>query len=279
MAANKQAIKNRIRGIKTTKKITKAMELIAIGKLKRQRDLFDANKFYALSLKETITNILSNTQESNNVYLQKRVDDKPLTIVFLSDFGLCGGYTGNTTRLVSEEASENEQLLVIGIRGKQSLIDNGFKTNYDDIACDSMNYNELFKIADSVVTSYRNNEISSINIVYTQYINSMSFVPIKVRLLPVEATKKENLSYKEVLYEPSIDQILDELIPLYIKSLVYSYWLETTTSEHSSRRLAMDLATDNAEDLIDNLTLVYNRARQAAITQEINEIVMTADAI
>lgn len=279
MSGSQQVIKTRIRGIKTTRKITKAMELIAIGKLKRQRERFDANKPYSTNLKEIVTEILSYTNEIDNIYLQERIDDNPLTIVYLSDLGLCGGYNSNVLRLITEQLPKSGELLVIGSRGKYSLRENGYQINRDDIASDTIKYIELVKIADQIIDDYKAKKISSINIVYTKYVNSMSFEPMFEKLLPIVKQDTYTLAYKEILYEPDIDTILFELVPLYIKSLFYGYWLESTTSEHSARRLAMDMATDNAEDLIEDLTLEYNKARQASITQEINEIVMTADAI
>lgn len=279
MAGSQQAIKTRIKGIKTTRKITKAMELIAIGKLKRQRDLFEANRFYSNSVKDTIRDILSNTNDLENVYLQDRIDDNPITIVFISDLGLCGGYNANIMRLVLDEVPTGSQLIIVGFRGKHTIAESGYRVNKNDISCDQTNYVELAKIADQMIDDYINKKISSINIIYTKYVNSMSFQATKEKLLPITRLPKNIGSYKELLYEPNIDTILGEIVPLYIKSLFYNFWLESTTSEHSARRLAMDMATDNAEDLIEELTLEYNQARQASITQEINEIVMTADAI
>jgi len=279
MAESKQAIKSRIRSINTTKKITSAMELIAIGKLRHQRDLFDDNKNYALSLKDTVREILSNTHDVENRFLLAREDTNPLTIVFMSDLGLCGGYNTNMSRYIVEKVEKQGELIIIGNRGRNSLLDNGFKIEQEVFSSDNMTYSELFKLASRIIDDYVTKKITSINIGYTKYINSMNFEPTVVKLLPIKETSKTKTMTKEIIYEPDANTILDELIPLYIKSLLYSYWLETTTSEHSARRVAMELATDNAEELIDDLTLKYNKARQAAITQEINEIVMTSDAL
>lgn len=279
MAESKQAIKNRIRSINTTKKITSAMELISIGKLRHQRDLYDDNKNYALSLKDTVFEILSNTHDVENRFLLEREDTNPLTIVFLSDLGLCGGYNTNMSRYIMETVEKKGSLVIIGSRGRGLLLDNGYQIDRDIFSSDTMNYSDLFKLATRIIDDYISEKITSINIGYTKYINSMNFEPTIVKLLPVDAVNKTKTMTKEIIYEPDANTILDELIPLYIKSLLYSYWLETTTSEHSARRLAMELATDNAEELIDDLTLKYNKARQAAITQEINEIVMTSDAL
>jgi len=279
MAESKQAIKNRIRSINTTKKITSAMQLISIGKLRHQRDLFDDNKNYALSLKDTVFEILSNTHDVENRFLLAREDTHPLTIVFLSDLGLCGGYNTNMSRYIMETVEKKGSLVIIGSRGRGLLLDNGYQIDRDIFSSDTMSYSDLFKLATRIIDDYISEKITSINIGYTKYINSMNFEPTIVKLLPVGAVDKTKTMTKEIIYEPDANTILDELIPLYIKSLLYSYWLETTTSEHSARRLAMELATDNAEELIDDLTLKYNKARQAAITQEINEIVMTSDAL
>ncbi|MPM43237.1 ATP synthase gamma chain [bioreactor metagenome] len=168
---------------------------------------------------------------------------------------------------------------MIGSRGKAALLENGFQLTPGDIPSDNINYLVLFKLAEQIIDRYRHKTITSISIIYTEYVNSMRFVAKTERLLPVSYQEHRGEKYQEIIYEPNAEAILEDLIPLYLKSLLYSYWLESTTSEHSARRLAMDLATDNAEELIDHLTLEYNRARQASITQEINEIVMTADAV
>ena len=174
--------------------------------------------------------------------------------------------------------------MVIGSKGLPWLKARNFNIENELISSDTVSYLDLARIMTSVLNRYVAKEITSIRIVYTKFANSVSFVPNHVQLLPVTreslGKKEETTGYvMETLFEPSADAILNDLIPMYVKSLFYSYYLETKTSEQASRRMAMETATDNASELIDTLTLKFNQARQAAITQEITEIVGGANAL
>lgn len=286
MAQGKQALKSRIRSIQATKKITNAMELIATTKLQRQKNLMENNREYATYLSDTVRQILADNAGVDNKYLKYVEDTHPLTILFTSDMGLCGGYNSNELKFLSEVVENKENpIIVIGSKGLPWLRAKGFHIENEYIASDNLEYLELTKIITSVLERFVNKEITSIRIVYTKFANSVSFVPAVAKLLPITKEDMEKSSstkedpYVETLFEPSPDAILNDLIPMYVKSLFYSYYLETKTSEQASRRMAMENATDNAEELIGTLTLKFNQARQAAITQEITEIVGGADAL
>lgn len=286
MAQSKQALKSRIRSVKSTKKITKAMELIATTKLQKQKKMMENNREYAAYLKDTISQILLDNAEIENQYLVHQEDTNPLTILFTSDMGLCGGYNSNELRYLQEIGVNPEApLMVIGSKGLPWLRARNFNIENELISSDTVSYLDLARIMTSVLNRYVAKEITSIRIVYTKFANSVSFVPNHVQLLPVtkdslEKKEAETTGYvMETLFEPSADAILNDLIPMYVKSLFYSYYLETKTSEQASRRMAMETATDNASELIDTLTLKFNQARQAAITQEITEIVGGANAL
>lgn len=285
MAQGKQALKSRIRSIQATKKITNAMELIATTKLQKQKNLMENNREYATHLRNTVCQILADNDNVENKYLKHVEDTHPLVILFTSDMGLCGGYNSNELKFLSEVIENKEiPLVVIGTKGLPWLKTKGYHVENEYISSDNLSYMELSKIITGVLERYVNKEITSIRIVYTKFVNSVSFVPTQAKLLPItkEDMKSENSStgpYVETLFEPNPDAILNDLIPMYVKSLFYSYYLETKTSEQASRRMAMENATDNAEELIETLTLKYNQARQAAITQEITEIVGGADAL
>ena len=282
MAQGKQALKSRIRSVQATKKITKAMELVSTSKLQKQKNMMEANREYASYLKDTVSQILADNQGVENVYLRKVTEDSnPFTILITSDLGLCGGYNSNELRFLAEEGNKNQQLYVLGSKGIPWLRNRNYKIVNELKYSDSVDYNELSKIMSDILARYVAGEITSINIVYTRFVNSVTFTPTKVKLLPVEKMEfnKKETSYVETIFEPSPSAILNDLIPMYVKSMFYSYYLETKTSEQASRRMAMENATDNATEIIDTLTLKYNQARQAAITQEITEIVGGADAL
>lgn len=279
MAQGKLAIKARIRSIDSTKKITKAMQLVAAGKLQKQKQYMEENREYAYYLKETISDILASVKDSEHPYLAKR-EGKGVIIVFTSDMGLCGGYNANVLRKLEKEIGNNHDIIMIGSRGMNWISHRDFQVISTVSDLDDDCYNELAVIADDLLNKYRNREIAGIHILYTRFINSVSFEPAYVTLLPIEETvETETDKYREVDFEPSGDQILDTIVPMYLRSLLYSYYLETKTSEQASRRMAMESATDNAEEIRATLELQFNQARQAAITQEITEIVGGVNAL
>jgi len=279
MAQGKLAIKARIRSVDSTKKITKAMQLVASSKLKKQKQYMEENREYAYYLKESVVDILSSLEESQHPYLQTH-EGKAVTIVFTSDMGLCGGYNANIFRMLEKEIGKETDIIMLGARGINWIHHRDFHVISQESDLEDDCYNELSLIADDLLAKYRSQEIASIHVLYTKFINSVSFEPTCVQLLPVEANEQTETDHKaETDFEPSGDQILDTLVPMYVRSLLYSYYLETKTSEQASRRMAMESATDNAEEIKATLELQYNQARQAAITQEITEIVGGVNAL
>ena len=277
MGANTLAIKNRIRSVDSTMKITKAMQLVAASKYARQKERMKQNKEYSHYLKEILEQILSSLSNVDSPYFIKSSEDIPCTIVFTSDMGLCGAYNANVFRLLEATCDKNEKMILIGQRGAQWIKNRNYNVIQNIIQLEDDNYPVIAQLAESVLEMYRKGEITSIRILYTEFKNPLTFEPKYVTLLPIE--KKEDKNVADTIFEPSDEEILNELIPMSIRSLLYSYYLETKTSEQASRRTSMETATDNAEELKGNLELVYNQARQAAITQEITEIVGGANAL
>lgn len=279
--ASKLEIKNRIRSVDSTKKITNAMQLVAASKLARSKQRMAENKEYAKYLKDTVDVILASIKTSAHPYMRSNTASKLLTIVYTSDMGLCGAYNANTFKFVAQNTKPEDPIIVVGNRGTSWASRNKLNMVEQFNYVDEEAYEDIIEIATKALTMYGDKEISGIQIVYTEFINSMSFEPRLVKLLPVERSKEldKGILKQDTIFEPAGDEILDELIPLYLRSLLYSYWLETKTSEQASRRSAMESATDNAQDLRDSLELAFNQARQAEITQEISEIVGGANAL
>ncbi|MDD6468140.1 MAG: ATP synthase F1 subunit gamma [Erysipelotrichaceae bacterium] len=277
MGQSMQTIKRRIRSIQSTMKITNAMELVATSKLQKQKSKMEQNKEYSNYLYDTVSRILSVYGEQDHSYLKKRNFDKPLTIVFTGDTGLCGGYHANLFRYIEEHVKKEDPMMMIGQKGVVWANRNGYHLVKDYSSFDDITHAEANAIANDAMELYQNQEVSEIRIVFTEFVNSVSFEPRTMQLLPIVAQKQKLM--KEVLFEPSPRAILDELIPMYIRCMTYSAFMRAKTSEHASRRMAMENATDNAQELTDGLLLQYNQARQAAITQEITEIVAGADAL
>ena len=276
MAQSKQAIKNRIRSINATKKITSAMELLANVKLQKHRNLMSKNSEYALVLKNTLGNIVASNPDIENKFIVKRTSDRHLVFVFSSDLGLCGGYNSNMMKTL--ESIRADEIILVGTHQYGGLVNRGYNVINDMVSSDSVNFNDLKRLANIAIEKYLNNEIGHIEVVYTKFINTVSFNSEVVELLPL-ADNNIKPSNVETLFEPDCDTILNDLVPMMVHNLLYSLLLETKTSEQASRRLAMENATDNATELNDKLVLAYNQARQSAITQEITEIIGGADAL
>lgn len=278
MGANTLAIKNRIRSVDSTMKITKAMQLVAASKYARQKERMKQNKEYATQLKEMLEQILSSLNNVDSPYLVEAKEDIPCTIVFTSDMGLCGAYNANVFRLLESQVSKDEQLIIVGQRGVQWVKNKKYNVIKTVVQLEDDNYPTIAHMASNLLDSYIKGEITRIRVLYTEFINPLTFVPQIVTLLPIEK-KEHETAIADTIFEPSDEEVLNQLIPMSLRSLLYSYYLETKTSEQASRRTSMETATDNAEELKGNLELVYNQARQAAITQEITEIVGGANAL
>lgn len=280
MAQSRQAIQARIKSVDSTKKITKAMQLVASSKLTKQKLAMEENREYADALQHLLTLVLRSTDDKS-IFLNENMGKPAYVFVITSDMGLCGGYNANIQRTVQSEISNEDKIIMIGSRGV-----NWIKSR-DYNVCDQlidMNEDDAYdKLSSKVVESldlFERKEISKIQILYTHYKNTLTFIPTLETLLPVKKQSEEKKeSHKEMIFEPSREQMLSNVIPMVTKSVVYSKYLESKTSEQASRRMAMESATDNANELQEALELAFNQARQAAITQEITEIVGGANAL
>lgn len=276
--AQKSQIKSRIKSINATKKITGAMELIATVKLQKQRNHMLKNREYINVLKNTIASILSEDIDADNIFLKENNNQKKIVIVFCSDLGLCGGYNINLEKTFESNINKDDEVIVVGI-SEYKWYKNNYKVINDMVFSDDLTYSELKKLIDQAINKYVNHEVGKIAVAYTKFINNVSFEPAIETVLPCNFDEIEKASHQELLLEPDPNEILNHLIPMYIENNIYSRWLEAKTSEQGSRRFAMQNATDNANELTEELLLEYNQARQAAITQEITEIVSGADAL
>jgi F-type H+-transporting ATPase subunit gamma len=280
-AQSRQALRSRIKSVKNTRKITKAMEMIANAKLFRQRTKMEANREYAQRLQDTVNEIVSRNQDAESIYLVKNNSSHKMTIVFCSDLGLCGGYNANILRTAREQLDTEDPIYIIGTSLYSQFKEYGFHPLNDaPVSSDGISFQDLKKIIEDGTLMYRDNKVGAVQLLYTEFVNTMSFVPNFDVLLPCEPEKnEEKKETAETLFEPNPEEILDHLIPMMIQDVAYSDWMESTTSEQGSRRVAMKTASDNADDLGSSLQLAYNKARQAAITQEITEIVGGSNAV
>ncbi|MCF0108850.1 MAG: ATP synthase F1 subunit gamma [Erysipelotrichaceae bacterium] len=277
MAQGKQALKARIRSINSTKKITSAMELMANVKLQKHRAMLDKGREYTSTLGDILGQIIALDPELENRYLQPHTSEKKLTFFFCSDLGLCAGYNSNMVKLAAANVKKEDPMYVIGTHNRSQLANMGFNIVNEPIGSDDISYNQLRNMMNKAMDMYLADEIGTIQVVYTHFVNTVNYEPRIDVIMPI--TVGEATTSAEVEFAPDANTIMEELIPMYAVGTFYRAWLDTKTAEQGSRRMAMENATDNATELNDKLLLEYNQARQAAITQEITEIVGGADAL
>ena len=282
MASNMQSIKRRIKSVESTKKITKAMQLVATSKLQKTRKQLEELKPYYSMVQETVAEILaSNKNLIDNPYLKENTQGKTVYIAMTSSLGLCGGYNANVLKTIANEIDDNDLVYMIVSKGAAYLTHRQIEFNHDYLHLNStMDFREIVRLVGELTQMYRDQEISKIKIIYTQFVNNLTFTPRVITLLPVDTADFTDIEVtkKFTIFEPSPSDVLNHLIPMYLQSVIYGYLVESVTSENASRRVSMENATDNAQELIEDLLLKYNQARQTAITNEISEIVAGANA-
>lgn len=283
MAQSKQALRSRIKSVNSTRKITKAMEMIANAKLFKQRAKMEANRIYAQRLQDTVDEIVANNPDVESALTSPKESHKRMTIIFCSDLGLCGAYNLNILKMAREVVNKEDPTVLIGTSLFRTMREEGFNLIHDEpISSDRSTFLSLKDYVDEGVHLYLNDEVGGVQLIYTNFVNTMTFHPMVDTLLPckLEVKKEVEPGMKvETLFEPNAKTILEKLIPMMIRNVTYADWMESTTSEQGSRRVAMKTATDNADELGEELLLEYNKARQAAITQEITEIVGGSSAV
>ena len=252
MAESKQALRLRIKSVNSTRKITKAMEMIANAKLFRLRNKMESNRIYAKKLEGTVKDIVQNTIELDNPLLVPNGVNNKFVIVFCSDLGLCGGYNQNVLKKIKEVVNKDDLVYLVGSSLNSALKEAGYEPeNKEIIHTDTLSFQDLKEIVETGVEKYLNKEVGGVDIIYTQFINTMTFEAEVDTLLPfsVKKEKKEEHEQIETLFEPDPATILDYLVPLMISNVAYSDWMESAVSEQGSRRMAMKTATDNADEL------------------------------
>lgn len=278
-------IKRKIKSVNSTMKITKAMELVSTAKLKRAKDRLERTKPYFDTVYSTIQSMLRNEKNLKHEYLTKREVKKTLYIVITGDRGLCGGYNNNAIKLVTEDIEDKSKaaLVTIGRRSRDFFSKNGYEVLKEMTQIsESPQYAHAQEIARTSLKWFANEKVDEIKLVYTQMNSTISQEAKMIQLLPVVsdgATSIESKRMGYTNYEPSPEVVLGYVIPKYIESVLYGALIESSASEQAARRLAMESASDNADEMIQDLVLFSNQARQAAITQEISEIVGGAEAL
>ena len=274
-------IKNRIRSMESTKQITKAMEMVAASKLRQAQNRIAASRPYFEILSNTIADITASTQDLSSPYLQQQKEGKALFVVIAGDRGLAGGYNSNVLKLALSRVADREtEILPIGKKCVDFFRSKGYallSEGYAEAA--EVGIGDCFSIAKLLSRAWLSGAYSEIRVFYTNFVSVLSQTPAEKQLLPLlPQESREGARSADTLYEPEPEAVFDAIVPEYLGGVIYGALCESRCAEQAARRTAMDSATTNAEEMIADLSLKYNRARQAAITSEIIDIVAGAEA-
>ncbi len=283
--ASMRDIKRRKGSIQSTQQITKAMKLVSTVKLQKARNRAEQSNPYFNHMYQTVTSMLARSGNLNHPYLKPGNSQKKAIITIASNRGLAGGYNANVVKLITGSGmpKEDVQVYMIGRKAKELLVRKGYeiKADYSDVI-EGPVYEDAAVICEEVLEAFSRGEIGEIYLAYTHFKNTVSHEPKLLKLLPMEFDEEElREAQTNVLmnYEPNEEEALNLIIPKYMTSLFYGALVEAVASENGARMQAMDSATSNADEMISDLTLKYNRARQGSITQELTEIIAGAEAI
>ncbi|MAS51989.1 MAG: ATP synthase F1 subunit gamma [Flavobacteriales bacterium] len=284
---NLKETRNRITSVKSTMQITSAMKMVSAAKLKRATDAITKMRPYAEKLHEILVNLTAGAESSDdNVYASVRPEEKVLIVAVTSNRGLCGGFNAYITKscvnLANKEyASKEVSFLCIGKKGGEFLANKGLNVVGKEIELfNDLNFDTVAPIAEKVMSEFVEGKYDKVILVYNHFQNAAIQIVQNEQFLPIVVDESEESSTAtDYIYEPNKEDIISELIPKSLKTQFYKALLDSVAGEHGARMTAMHKATDNAKDLADNLTLQYNKARQAAITTEILEIVGGAEAL
>ena len=284
--ASMRDIKRRKSSIQSTQQITKAMKLVSTVKLQKARTRAEQTSAYTNHMYQTVSSMLAKSGNVNHPYLISGESKKKAVVAITSNRGLAGGYNSNIVKLIanSDLPKEDIEIYAIGNKGLDAFTRKGFNIKYTDSALiESPTYTEAAALCREVLKDYTAGEVGEIYLAYTHFKNTVVHEPTLIKLLPVEidADKLDTSegATAQMIYEPNEEEALNMIIPKYVTSLFYGALVEAVASENGARMQAMDSATSNAEEIISDLTLKYNRARQGAITQELTEIIAGASAI
>jgi F-type H+-transporting ATPase subunit gamma len=275
MGASVKALKIRIKSVKSTEHITRAMQLVASSKLRRATERMERSRSYFETMQDLFSKIAEKSGDMESVYYQPKPCKKTCVIVIAGDRGLAGGYNNNVINLARSLCNDCEaEILPIGKKSHEYFLKKGYPLfdsalyTVDDITLD-----QCEALAKQVAKAYVSGRFDRVLLVYTHFVNMLSQTPEALQILPLSKPSVESSDRSFTLYEPSPSEVLGAIVPEYVSGLLYCGIGESAASEQAARRNAMDSATKNADEMIEKLSLQYNRARQGAITQEITEIV------
>ena len=285
--ANAREIKRRMRSVKNTQQITKAMKMVSASKLRRAQGTVIAARPYKNKLKEVLPRLVASMgNNASDPLLEVRELKRVGFVVFASNKGLAGGYNFNIMKKALEEVHQAESrgaeigIVAVGKKTREFFTKNGYTIDYEFMEVNDIpNSVDAGAISKTIKSAYISGQYDEVHIVYAEFISAMSQVPTSVKVLPITTPQSESAEGLDYIYEPSPAEVLSQILPLYLANQVFSALNEAKAGEHGARMTAMTSATDNATELLSKLDLSYNRARQAAITNEITEIVGGVNAL
>ncbi|MGN0586329.1 MAG: ATP synthase F1 subunit gamma [Oscillospiraceae bacterium] len=282
-SGNMKSIKRRIKSVESTLQITKAMEVVSSSKLRKAREKADAARPFFNALYETMCEIQNENPGFLSPYTKKRDGSRVMLVVIAGDRGLAGGFNSNITKLVESRIKELEgseiKILAIGKKAAEYFNKHGYDVvkSYVNIG-QELRINHAASVADDIVVPYLKGEIDRVELFSTEYVSPLVQQAQYLPILPVEISDDRIKSRELPVYEPSPEAVFNDIVPKYITGIIYGAVVDSFAAEQAARRTAMENASDNANEMISHLSLVYNRARQSSITQEITEIVGGASA-
>ncbi|MCQ2465273.1 MAG: ATP synthase F1 subunit gamma [Oscillospiraceae bacterium] len=283
-SANMKDIKRRIKSVKSTMQITKAMELVASSKFRKAKEKAESAKLFFDALYDTMWEITAENSTFDSLYFSGREVKTVMFVVIAGDRGLAGGYNANVLKLAQRKINElkgscDVVIIPIGKKAVEYFTKRGYRVvaRYENIA-ENIRMNSAREIADKIMAAFRNGNTDRVEVIYTDYVSPLSQEAKSRSVIPLEKPSAEIKKNVQTSYEPSPEQLFDIIMPQYIAGVIYGSVSDSFASEQAARRTAMENASDNAEEMIGDLSLLYNRARQATITQEITEIVSGASS-
>jgi F-type H+-transporting ATPase subunit gamma len=278
-------IRRRIRSVNSIQQITRAMEMVAVSRLKRAEERLRSARPYAETIQELMESLAPSLPQIEHPLVAKRDPQRIAVVLITSDKGLCGAFNANiihyANRFIEENSGKEIKLFLIGKKGYEFFSRRPYSIEYylPQVSRD-ISPEEVKEISNSFVRGFEKGLYDEVYLFYTQFRTAMNTLPTQRRLLPIESPGAESQQgAAEPIYEPSPEEIMNELLPRYIEVQVYKGLVESSASEHGSRMVSMKNATDNAEEMIKSLTLSYNKARQASITREIIEVTTASEAL
>jgi len=290
MAGQLKEVRNRIKSVQSTQQITKAMKMVSAAKLRRAQDSIVQMRPYAKKLQEMLSSIVSNTQVEGNTLATERPVERVLLVVVTSDRGLAGAYNANVIKLAKQTIKEkyntqygkgNITIWSIGKKGYEHFLKNNYKVTdtHKDIFL-NLTFENVQKASSAAIEAFKNKEFDAVEVIYSEFKNAATQRFVAEPFLPIPKTQNTTSNVKaDFIFDPSKEELIAELMPKILNTQLYKAVLDANASEHGARMTAMDKASENANELLRSLKISYNRARQAAITTELTEIVSGAAAL